>query len=195
MVRKSVIDDTADPEKEFTFVITLGDTSINGTYGDMTFTDGVATFTLKDGESKTASGLPAGIGYTVSEDSVSAAGYEVEMTGAVGIIEDGVTAEADFVNTRRENTETTPYIPKPIGPTEEPEEPTELPDPETPLNEDPGDTDDPEDIEDPEELDDPEIPLADVPYTGDSFALYMLFLCAAFVSIATLKRSKDEEKQ
>ena len=58
-------------EKEFHFTVTLGDKTLSGTYGDMEFTGGVATFTLKHGESATATGLPAGITYTVTEDDYS----------------------------------------------------------------------------------------------------------------------------
>ena len=50
--------------------MTLGDQGIKGTYGDMTFTNGVATFTLKHKEVKTAKGLPTGITYTVTEDQI-----------------------------------------------------------------------------------------------------------------------------
>lgn len=45
----------------------LGSSPISGTYGDITFSNGVAIFSLKDGESRTASGLPAGTTYTVEE--------------------------------------------------------------------------------------------------------------------------------
>ena len=56
-------------DAEFRFTVTLSDKTINDTYGDMTFTDGVTTFTLKDGESKKATGLPNGITYEVTEES------------------------------------------------------------------------------------------------------------------------------
>ncbi len=56
-----------DKAKSFPFTVTLSDTTLNGTFGDMEFHDGVAEFTLKDGESKTAVSLPAGIRYTVKE--------------------------------------------------------------------------------------------------------------------------------
>lgn len=44
---------------------------ISGTYGDITFSNGTAVFSLKDGESKTASDLPAGTSYTVEELNAS----------------------------------------------------------------------------------------------------------------------------
>ncbi|SMC81867.1 Cna B-type domain-containing protein, partial [Aristaeella lactis] len=89
---------TADHDLMFGFTVTLSDETINGTYGDMSFTDGVATFELKDGESKTATGLPTGITYTVEEDECD--DFTTLATGADGtIVEDG--READFENTRK----------------------------------------------------------------------------------------------
>ena len=70
---KKVVSSTRsdDKKRDFGFKVTLSDTTINGTYGEMEFKDGVATFTLKDGETKTASGLPLDekgeLGYTVDE--------------------------------------------------------------------------------------------------------------------------------
>lgn len=52
--------------------VTLGDTSISGTYGDLTFADGVATATISTGQTITTTGLPDGISYTISGDSVAA---------------------------------------------------------------------------------------------------------------------------
>ena len=58
-------------DTEFIFVVTLSDSSIGAeedkTFGDMTFTNGVATFRLKHGQSLSAEGLPYGIGITVQE--------------------------------------------------------------------------------------------------------------------------------
>ncbi|MCD8121432.1 MAG: VWA domain-containing protein [Clostridiales bacterium] len=100
-VTKVVTGSGGSTTKEFTFKVTLDDTSINGTYGDMTFTDGVATFTLKSGESKTATGLPAGIGYTVTETAAS--GYTTSVDGTTtltseGTIESGSTITVTFTN-------------------------------------------------------------------------------------------------
>lgn len=55
-----------------TITVTLGDTSINGTYGDLTFTDGVATVTISTGQTITTTGLPDGISYTISGEDVVA---------------------------------------------------------------------------------------------------------------------------
>ncbi|MBP5715453.1 MAG: hypothetical protein J6X07_12295, partial [Prevotella sp.] len=43
---------STDAGVEFSFTVTLGDDTFNGTYGGMDFHDGVATFTLKGGETK-----------------------------------------------------------------------------------------------------------------------------------------------
>ena len=71
-VTKEVINKNGtNTAKEFEITVTLEDDTIDGEFGDegtsMTFVKGVATFTLKDGETKTATGLPSGIGYTVAE--------------------------------------------------------------------------------------------------------------------------------
>ena len=72
----------------------------------MSFTNGVAAFTLKGGESKTATSLPAGTSYTVTEADYSADGYVTTKTGDTGTITDGKTATAAFTNTKN----TTPPI-------------------------------------------------------------------------------------
>lgn len=111
-VSKEVIE--GDKEKEFPFTVVLGDTTINGIYNDMEFKDGIAQFTLKDGESKTAIGLPAGITYTVEEQENEE--YTVTKDGDTGIIPKGDTAYALFKNKRIHGTDT---------PGENPEEPKE----------------------------------------------------------------------
>ena len=88
-----------DTNKEFSFTVTLSDTSINGTYGGMEFEQGVASFTLRHNESKAATDLPVGITYIVEE--MSSDGYTTAKTGNTGKIESGETARANFVNTYR----------------------------------------------------------------------------------------------
>ena len=95
-VSKTVSGNTVDQSKDWNFTVTLEDTSINGQYGEMTFTDGVAQFTIKHNQSKTATGLPAGIRYTVTESGN--AGYTVTSTGETGSIPAGDTAVALFNN-------------------------------------------------------------------------------------------------
>lgn len=86
----------ADKDRAFPFTVTLSDTTIAGAYGDMEFIEGIARFTLKHSESKTASGLPAGISYTVEEEESKE--YLVTKTGDAGVIPDGDTAYASFEN-------------------------------------------------------------------------------------------------
>jgi|GEM_PF-5516377 len=86
--------------RAFHFRVELDDKSINGTFGDMTFTNGVAEFTLATQAAKIAPGLPAGVGYTVTEDDYSAAGYTTTKENAAGTIQADATVTALFINTR-----------------------------------------------------------------------------------------------
>lgn len=96
-VSKSVVGET-DSATEFTFTVTLDNTNINGKYGDMTFTNGVATVQLKAGESATAEHLPAGTTYQVAETPNS--DYSSATAGGSGEITKDATATATFTNTR-----------------------------------------------------------------------------------------------
>ena len=99
-VSKTVKGNASDKNKDFNFTVTLSDRSIAGTYGDMEFKDGVASFTLSDGESKTATNLPSGISYTVEEDDYSNEGYSTSKTGDSGKTSEGDTVRASFINTK-----------------------------------------------------------------------------------------------
>ena len=105
-VKKTVVG--GDSQREFGFTVALADEDgepVSGTFGKgeraVTFTDGKATFTLKDGEEKTIAGLPVGARYTVAEDA--AEGYTTTVNGADGskaegaVTEDGATVA--FTNT------------------------------------------------------------------------------------------------
>lgn len=100
-VKKTVVG--GDSQREFGFAVTLTDRDgepVSGTFGKgknaVTFTDGKATFTLKDGGEKAITGLPVGACYTVTEDAVE--GYTTTAEGAEGTVtEDG--ALAAFTNT------------------------------------------------------------------------------------------------
>lgn len=98
-VTKTVEGELGNLQKDFSFTVTLGETSISGTYGEMVFTNGVANFTLKHGQTKKATGLPAGITYEVTETLAN--GYDTTSTGASGTLPAGGTATAAFTNTRR----------------------------------------------------------------------------------------------
>ena len=111
-VSKTVAGNDGDTSKAFHFTVTLINTSLSGTYGDMTFENGVASFALKHGESKTASGLPVDITYTVVEQEDNKDGYTTTATGTGGTITKDVTAEANFTNTKEDDPEPGPD-PKP----------------------------------------------------------------------------------
>ncbi len=97
-VENHVTGDASDPNKEFTFTVTLDDDTINGQYGDMFFTDGVANFTLKDGESKTATGLPDGVGYKVEETDND--GYTVSKENEQSTTVAGENIVTSYTNSR-----------------------------------------------------------------------------------------------
>lgn len=100
-VTKTVVGGDSQREFGFTVALTDGDgVPVSGTFGEgedaVTFTDGKATFTLKDGEKKTVAGLPVGARYTVTEEA--AEGYTTTAEGAEGTVtEAGATAA--FTNT------------------------------------------------------------------------------------------------
>lgn len=109
-VEKIVQGNRGETDRAFTFTVTLtGESttgakadSVSGTFGDMTFENGKATFMLKHGESITASGLPAGLDYTVEETNANADGYTTSNSGNTGTIPSGDTAKVYFTNTKHE---------------------------------------------------------------------------------------------
>lgn len=103
-VNKKVIGNDKDKEKEFEVVVTLSDDNINGTYGEMTFKNGVATFTVRDGDIVSATGLPENIEYTVTEKESS--DYITEYKNAKGkiVIDQLMTAEITNTSVRNPNT-------------------------------------------------------------------------------------------
>ena len=114
-VTKAVSGSAGDTFKAFNFTVTLGDASVNGAFGEMTFTDGVATFALKHGERKTASALPAGIAYTVTEAEANQDGYTTTSDNASGSIVKDDTVTAAFTNTK-DGADVTDVPSKPITP-------------------------------------------------------------------------------
>ena len=101
-VMKTVTGNAGDPHQDFEFMIMLSDTDINGTYGDIAFSNGVAYFTLRHGKSKTVSGLPAGIRYSVIERSANQDGYATTMLNQTGSIVEDDTVLTIFVNAKDE---------------------------------------------------------------------------------------------
>ena len=105
-VKKTVVGGDSQREFGFTVALTDGDGEpVSGTFGKgehaVTFADGKATFTLRDGGEKVIAGLPVGAHYTVTEDA--AEGYTTAVNGADGskaegaVTEDGATVA--FTNT------------------------------------------------------------------------------------------------
>ncbi len=81
-VKKIVDGNAGNTSQEFNFTVTLTNgSSITGQYGGMYFDKGVATFTLKNGQSATAIGLPTGTTYTVTEESYTSEGYVTTVQG------------------------------------------------------------------------------------------------------------------
>ena len=99
-VTNTVVKGEVGSQQAFTFTVKLGGSGANlsGTYGDVTFANGQATFTLKDGETKTATALPAGATYEVTEESNAA--YATTSEHATGTIAKGDVAQVTFTNTR-----------------------------------------------------------------------------------------------
>lgn len=97
-VSKEVTGSLGNKFQAFTFVVTLKDSDLSGVFGDVTFQDGKATFSLRHGRSVTILGIPAGTEYTIKEGNNL--GYTVTKTGDTGEIKAGETLEAKFVNHR-----------------------------------------------------------------------------------------------
>ena len=163
-VSKTVTGKAGDTEQKFTFTVKL-DRAISGAYGDMTFNNGTAVVTLKHGESSTAIKLPADIHYTVTESDND--GYTVTANGATGVISDGKTAVAAFINTKDSDA---------------PDQPSNPDSPVTPNQ--PGSPDVPNDSGTPD----------DVPKMGDTMNLGLwisllgLSLAGLFISLVVVKK-------
>ena len=106
-ISKTVSGNAASRDKEFTFKVMLLQNAnmLKGedTYGNVKFTNGVATFKLKHNESVTITGIPAGLNYAVTESDNN--GYTVTVNGqnttmATGTIAAGETSTAAFKNTK-----------------------------------------------------------------------------------------------
>lgn len=65
----------------------------------MTFTNGVSTFNLKDGEERKAKGLPANVTYSVTEEILQE--FSTNSIGAAGTYDQTKSYTAEFTNTRK----------------------------------------------------------------------------------------------
>lgn len=99
-VTKTVKGNAGDKDKEFTFIVTLDNENITGLYGDMEFEDGKARFTLSDGESLSADGLPGGTGYSVREEEDGSDGYVTRSENSEGTIPAGDIITVKYINSK-----------------------------------------------------------------------------------------------
>ena len=91
-------------DQEFKYTVELeyeDGTKVNGEFGGLTFVDGKASFTLKDGESKTLSGLPDNATYAVTQEKVDA--YTTKVDGeetnvATGSVSSDSETSVSFTN-------------------------------------------------------------------------------------------------
>ena len=100
-VGTQVYETGSDTTKEFRYTVTLSDTNVNGQYGEMTFTNGVATFWLRSGETETANYLPY-CDYTVTQADYTNEGYITTSTGTTGTLSKDQVAVASFSNSKFE---------------------------------------------------------------------------------------------
>ena len=95
-VTKTVVGEHAPEDDAFTFNVTITP-AISGTFDGVIFTNGVATLTLKGGQSKNITGLPVDAAYTVVETADD--DYVTTWTGDRGKIVANATQTAAFTNT------------------------------------------------------------------------------------------------
>ena len=113
-VTKKIDGNGKDEEKDFKFTVTLEHDTLplNNYYGvqfsNVALEEGeigykaTATFTLKGGETKALTGIPAGTKYTVTEQDYTAEGYVTDTpTNATGEITHGGNPTVTFKNTRK----------------------------------------------------------------------------------------------
>ena len=93
--KKLVSDAAVDRNKEFAFEVKMlkaaggeVDTSINGAFGGMTFSQGVATVAVRGNGSVTATGLPEGLAFEIAEKDMPAnftmKGYAIDGVAGMG---------------------------------------------------------------------------------------------------------------
>ncbi len=94
-------------DRDFSFKVTITNDNnvivpLNGAFGDLNFINGVATFTLKHDESKTASELLAGFNYKVEEVDANRNGYKTISEKEIGIIKADENITVQFVNSYKD---------------------------------------------------------------------------------------------
>ena len=209
-IKKEITEDVPEDE-EFTFKIKLTDgaTDLPTEYeftgskeGTLQFEDGIATITLKGGESITISGLPLKCTYEVQEEGDN---YKITKENATGKLEEETIVT--ITNSKKE---------EPQEETEEPEDPEDPDDPEEPVKQDDTKGEEKqeeqskqeeqenvkdnvqeekneEDIEEVKEEKKEEQPISENPKTFDNINIIALItLCSllAFICITKIKKSK-----
>ena len=97
-----------DPKKKYHFTLKLlkeanegaETVSLNGTFGDVTFENGIAEFDVKAGSYVRVKGLPAGVYYTVQEDDYTKEGFNSPEY----INQNGIVAKDDSIMVTVTNT-------------------------------------------------------------------------------------------
>lgn len=93
---------SSEVDTEFRFVIQIDDKAMNGVWTDsgIRFSEGRAEITLKNGESVTIKGLPAGASYIVTEelDEELRKVYKMSVTNDKGNIAANENIEVKFIN-------------------------------------------------------------------------------------------------
>ena len=106
-VSKKLSGGGAESGRDFHFTVTLTGVSTSGTkaedfnetLGNVTFVNGVGSFTLRGGQSITIEGLPAGLDYTVEETDANQNGYTTSDNGNTqGEIPAGGSVYVQFTN-------------------------------------------------------------------------------------------------
>ncbi len=100
LITKTVEGDEATEEdfnRAYEFTVTIEGLT-DGTYGSMEFKNGVAHVTVQSGRSVSASGIPIGMRYTVTETVPD--GFTVTSSGESGIIGAGTLSRVSFTNTK-----------------------------------------------------------------------------------------------
>lgn len=114
-VTKTVTGSGGAAERSFSFTASLSDSGINGQYGDLLFEKGIAHFQLKHGQSATATGLPGGTQYRVTEADYTAEGYVTVPKEATGTIAPDATELLEFVNSSSGGPVSPPEPGRPAG--------------------------------------------------------------------------------
>lgn len=202
-VSKTVSGNGASTTEKFNFIVSLSDKTINGTYGEMEFNDGVAEFTLSHGESKQAD-LPDDISFTVEEDakdySAKVNGYSTKIYE--NVVTKGGLIEANYNNYKEGGSyepdePDRPHI-KPDEP-KKPEVPVDIPEEDVPLG--PGEEANDEAIVD---ILEPDVPLSDgkdneldIPKTKDSSYFWLtsfIISGAALIALCLMNKKKSLSK-